>query len=240
MKQQGCIHSIALLLAACGAFAVQAQTPFQTEVAPSWGWKPDEVNRYKDYLKPGRSRPPWSTAVVAPPAGAKPAAPKPGEAQPGAAGETPPAIKAYCQNIEDPALDARFLYQKSELQRLEGELKKSTSALEAKIAEDQQWVQRRDEFINMADGTLVALLTKIKPDAAAAELAGIDEAAAAALLLKLKPKISSAILDQMDSTKASRLISVMIGAARRPEKPASPETKQAAATPDAGKAQGTP
>jgi flagellar motility protein MotE (MotC chaperone) len=236
MKQQGCIHLIAMLVAACGAFAVQAQTPFQTEVAPSWGWKPDEVNRYKDYLKPGKSRPPWSTAVVASPA----AAPRPVEAKPGATAETPPAIKAYCQNIEDPALDARFLYQKSELQRLEGELKKSTSALETKIAEDQQWVQRRDEFINMADGTLVALLTKIRPDAAAAQLAGIDEAAAAALLLKLKPKISSAILDQMDSAKASRLISVMIGAARRPEKPASPETKQAAATPEAGKVQGTP
>jgi flagellar motility protein MotE (MotC chaperone) len=236
MKQQGCIHLIAMFVAACGAFAVQAQTPFQTEVAPSWGWKPDEVNRYKDYLKPGKSRLPWSTAVVAAPAAAR----RPEEAKPGVPAETSPAIKAYCQNIEDPALDARFLYQKSELQRLEGELKKSTSALETKIAEDQQWVQRRDEFINMADGTLVALLTKIRPDAAAAQLAGIDEAAAAALLLKLKPKISSAILDQMDSAKASRLISVMIGAARRPEKPASPETKQAAATPEAGKVQGTP
>ncbi len=232
MKQQGCIHLIAMLVAACSAFAVQAQSPFQTEVAPSWGWRPEEVARYKEYLKPGKSRPPWSTAVVAAPA----AAPKPEEAKPGASAETPPAIKAYCQNIEDAVLDARFLHQKSELQHLEGELEKRTAALEAKRAEVQYWVQQRDGFINMADGALLALLSKIKPDAAAAELAGIDEAAAAALLLKLKPRSASAILDQMDGAKASRLISVMIGAAKRPEKAASPETPPAlekASTPEA-------
>jgi flagellar motility protein MotE (MotC chaperone) len=229
MKHWGCINLIAVFLTAWGACAVQAQSSFQTEVMPSWGWKPGQVARYKDYLKPGRSRArlPWSTAVIGPAAESKQPAPEPAEAKSTAPAQTAAEIKAYCKNIEDPALDARFLYQKSELQRLEGELKKRTSELETKIAEDRRWMQMRDDFINMADASLLALIKKMKPDAAAAQLASIDEAAAAALLLKLKPRVSSAILDQMDTAKASRLLSVMIGSARRPEKGAPPETPPA-------------
>ncbi len=224
MKNWGRINLITMLLAACCACAVQAQTPFRTQVMPRWGWKPEQVARYKDYLKPGsKASLPWSTAVAGPSEESKPPAPKPSEAKPSAAAETP-EIKAYCKNIEDTALDARFLYQKSELQRLEGELKKRTAALEAKIAEDRRWMQMRDDFIKMADKSLLALLKKMKPDAAAEQLARIDEAAAAALLLKLNPRVSSAILDQMNTAKASRLISVMVGSARRPEKGAPPET----------------
>ena len=66
----------------------------------------------------------------------------------------------------------------------------------------------------------------------------IDEEAAAALLLKLKPRSASAILDQMDGAKAARLVSVMIGAAQRPEKaPENVPTQQAPAGPGAGKEQ---
>lgn len=225
MKHWGRIIPMAVLLTACGMCAVGAQTPFRTQVMPRWGWKPEQVARYKDYLKPGKSkaRLPWSAAVAGPSGEAGPAVSKPAETKPPAAAETP-EIKAYCKNIEDTALDARFLYQKSELQRLEGELKKRTAALEAKIAEDRRWMQMRDDFIKMADKSLLALLKKMKPDAAAEQLARIDEAAAAALLLKLNPRVSSAILDQMNTAKASRLISVMVGSARRPEKGAPPET----------------
>ncbi len=49
-------------------------------------------------------------------------------------------------------------------------------------------LQRRDEFINKAEGSLVALYAKIKPDAAAAQLADIDEEAAAALLIETQPQ----------------------------------------------------
>jgi flagellar motility protein MotE (MotC chaperone) len=191
---------------------------------PTWGWKPEEVAHYKELLKPKKpeASAAWSAATVAPP----PVAPKPEvKALPEA-----PAIKAYCQNIEDAALEVRFLNQKNEILRLEGELEKRTAALEAKRAEYQTWLQRRDEFISKAEGGLVALYTKIKPDAAAVQLAALDEEAAAALLMKLKPKSASAILDQMDGAKAARLVSVMIGAAQKPDKAdknANPEAQPA-------------
>ncbi len=89
--------------------------------------------------------------------------------------------------------------------------------------EFQEWLKRRDEFIAKAEGNLVKLYSKIKPDAAAPQLAAMDEEAAAALLLKLSAKTSSAILDQMETAKAARLVSVMIGAARPSDRPAGPE-----------------
>ncbi|MGO9485846.1 MAG: MotE family protein [Rhodomicrobium sp.] len=229
--------------AACLALA----GPAWAEQAPTWGWKPEEVAHYKEFLKPKKPENPWSTTVAGPPAaGQKPAGSKAEEGKAPGAAETPATIKAYCQNIEDPALDARFLNQKAELSRLEGELEKRTSLLEAKRAEYQLWLQRRDEFVAKAEGSLVALYSKIKPDAAAMQLADLDEEAAAALLLRLSPRSASAILNQMDSAKAARLVSVMIGAAKRPEKAAAPENppapdkappKEASASPEAGKEQ---
>jgi len=123
-------------------------------------------------------------------------------------------------------LDARFLHQKAELTHLEDELAKKTTFLEAKKTEFQEWLKRRDDFINKAEGSLVKLYSKIKPDAAALQLAALDEEAAAALLLKLSAKSSSAILDQMETAKAARLVSVMIGAAQPSDK-AAPSEKEA-------------
>jgi flagellar motility protein MotE (MotC chaperone) len=232
------------LLAACAGLV----TPVHAQRAPAWGWKPEEVAHYQQLLKPKKPEMPnaWTAATVAAPEAAKPAAQAAGESKPPPAPETP-AVKAYCQNIEDAALDVRFLNQKNEIRRLEGELEKRRTALEDKRAEYQRWLERRDEFINKAEGSLVALYGKIKPDAAAVQLAAIDEEAAAALLLKLKTKSASAILDQMDSAKAARLVSVMIGAAKRPDKAPGPETaaapgnapgqETAAAGPEAGKEQ---
>jgi flagellar motility protein MotE (MotC chaperone) len=224
--------------------------------AGAWGWKADE-GMGAPQAKP---RPPaaerrgWSPSLVAP--SAAPAAPglepaesaqkseAPPPAKPAGSAETPANVKSYCENIADQALDARFLAQKAELMRLEEELAKRTALLEAKKTEYQAWLKRRDEFIEKAEGSLVKLYAKIKPDAAAPQLAAMDEEAAAALLLKLSPKASSAILDQMDSGKAARLASIIIGAARPGDKPASParnapaeqapESKKEAGQPQAG------
>ncbi len=197
----------------------------------AWGWKPEEVAHYKELIKPKKSetQTAWGATVIVSPAEPAGKGAKSAGAKSAPPLETPAAVKAYCENIEDAALDARFLHQKSELQRLEGELEKRTSALEAKRAEYQDWLQRRDEFISKAEGSLVNLYSKIKPDAAALQLAAIDEDAAAALLLKLSARSSSAILNQMDSGKAARLVSVMIGVAKPPEKAA---TSEKAAAPE--------
>ncbi|MFZ1110050.1 MAG: hypothetical protein WAN43_17090 [Rhodomicrobium sp.] len=209
-----------------------------SESAGAWGWKADEgVGAPREKPRPApREAKGWKPALVAP--GSEPVAPP---AKTDAPPETAANVKSYCENIADQALDARFLAQKAELTRLEEELAKRTALLEAKKTEYQEWLTRRDEFISKAEANLVKLYAKIKPDAAAPQLAALDEEAAAALLLKLSPKASSAILDQMESGKAARLVSIIIGAAKPGDKAASPaRSAPADQSPESKKEAGQP
>lgn len=204
----------------------------------AWGWKEEEGTGSKPRQRPKKDG--WGPSVQTPaakPANAPPkaeeaAAPKAEEAAKSA--DAPPTVKSYCENIADQALDARFIAQKAELARLEGELAKRTDQLEAKKAEYQAWLKRRDEFINKVEESLVKLYTKIKPDAAAPQLAAMDEEAAAALLMRLSAKTSGAILDQMEAGKAARLVSIVMGAAKADDKPAKPAASTAASAPPEG------
>ena len=219
MKRQ---RILAVLLSAA---ILAATTPdvFSAERTPTWGWKEEEGASTPRKPRPAPAQNAWlaKAATPAPDPASPPNVEPPAKAA--AAAEPPPTVKSYCENIADPALDARFLHQKAELKHLEEELAKKTTLLEAKKTEFQEWLKRRDDFINKAEGSLVKLYSKIKPDAAAPQLAALDEEAAAALLLKLSAKASSAILDQMDTAKAARLVSVMIGAARPSDKAATSE-----------------
>jgi flagellar motility protein MotE (MotC chaperone) len=228
------------MLAAAATFTVP-----DAKRALAWGWKEDEGTGGKPRQRPRKDG--WGPSVQTPPA--KPAhtqlkaeeasapkveeaaAPKAEEAPKSVpAPEAPPTVKTYCENIADQALDARFIAQKAELARLEGELAKRTAQLEAKKAEYQEWLKRRDEFINKVEDSLVKLYTKIKPDAAAPQLSAMEEDAAAALLMRLSAKTSGAILDQMEAGKAAKLVSIVMGAAKaddRPAKPAAPATASA-------------
>jgi flagellar motility protein MotE (MotC chaperone) len=234
------LQFLAVFLAASASLAALKATP-----SLAWGWKEEEGTGAirQPAQQPATSsthekKRSWNPAVVATPpvepaaTAEQPEAPKPEMLAPGPAkpADAPVNVKAYCENIADQALDARFLVQKAELARLEEELTKRTAMLEAKKAEYQEWLKRRDEFISKAEGSLVKLYTKIKPDAAAPQLAAMDEEAAAALLLKLSPKASSAILDQMETGKAARLVSVIIGAAK-PDRGAAPERSPAPSAP---------
>lgn len=179
------------------------------ERTPTWGWKENEGLGATHKQHPAPKQNAWQPKVDEQ---------QSGQAAPAAEQPPPASVKSYCENIADPALDARFLHQKAELARLEEELGKKTTLLEEKKVEFQRWMKRRDEFVAKAQDNLLKLYAKMKPDAAALQLAAMDEEAAAALLLKLSARTSSAILNQMDSAKGARLVSVMIGAGRPSDK----------------------
>jgi flagellar motility protein MotE (MotC chaperone) len=211
-------HCAVFVLAAALSLVASFLPVCGAERQPAWGWKAEEgagPPPKHPRPAPAANSDAWRAKVAEP----DHKAPKPEpqvKAAPG--GEASATAKSYCENIADPALDARFLSQKAELTRLEEELAKRTSLLEAKRVELQGWLKRRDDFMSKAEGSLIALYSKIKPDAAAPLLAAMDEEAAAALLLKLSAKTSSAILDEMETGKAARLVSVMIGAAKPEDK----------------------
>jgi flagellar motility protein MotE (MotC chaperone) len=133
---------------------------------------------------------------------------------PGAAPETDlPLAREYCLNIADAAADARFAWQKKVLADLEQEIAKRVEALEAKTAEYQRWLARRDEFAKKAQESVVTIYARMRPDAAAAQLVAMDEETAAAVLVRLQPRSASAILNEMEATQAARLTATIGGAA---------------------------
>ncbi|MBP2149125.1 MotE family protein [Xanthobacter flavus] len=139
------------------------------------------------------------------------AEPSPG-APDAAAGEN---AALYCRNIADAAADARFTRQQAALAAMEKEIEARLAQLEAKRAEYQEWLARRETFLKKADDSLIAVVSQMRPDAAAAQLAAMNEDMAAAVLARLSPRVASAILNESEPARAARLTSTMVGMARR-------------------------
>lgn len=108
----------------------------------------------------------------------------------------------YCANIAAAAEIARNARQAKLLVEIEQQIEQRLSELEGKRAELQELLDRHDAFVRKADEHIVAIYARMRPEAAAAQLADMDEDAAAALLFRLQPKYSSAILNEMDASRA--------------------------------------
>ncbi len=126
--------------------------------------------------------------------------------------------RQYCVNITNAAADARFAWQTATLQNLHLQVEESVAALEAKRAEYETWLARREKFLNQAKEDVVAIYSRMRPDAAAVQLAAMDDETAAAVLAKLKVRNSSAILNEMDPARAAQLTNTLAGAAGLPTK----------------------
>lgn len=117
----------------------------------------------------------------------------------------------YCKNIANPAADARYTRQVDSLTALEKQVDDRIAKLEAKRAEYEEWVKKREDFLAKADAAVVAIYSQMRPDAASQQIAVMDPEAAAAILSKLSPRIASAILNEMNATTAAMLTNVMAG-----------------------------
>ena len=131
-------------------------------------------------------------------------------AAPAASGASSDAEK-FCTNIGDAASDARFAWEARTLKDLKAEIEAATAALEAKRAELQESLARRDEFQKRAEQNVTEIYSKMRPEAAAAQLAALDERTAAAVLIKLNSRAASAILGEMDIPRAVSLAELIAG-----------------------------
>jgi flagellar motility protein MotE (MotC chaperone) len=151
---------------------------------------------------------------------AEDAAPAPAPAQQDAAAPAAPAaagdeVQRFCSNIVDAARDRRYALQAQELQKLQADIDTRMKALEAKRAEYEEWLKRRDDFLAKAEDNVVKIYAKMKPDAAAERLAAVKVELAAGILMKLDPRQASTILNEMDSKVAAVITGVMASAARK-------------------------
>lgn len=119
--------------------------------------------------------------------------------------------RQYCVNIRDVAADARFAWQKSTLEALDKRLAERIAALEEKRAEYETWLKKREDFLATARDDIVAIYSKMRPEAAASQLTALDDGMAAAVLARLNARASSAILNEMDAARASQLASTLAG-----------------------------
>jgi flagellar motility protein MotE (MotC chaperone) len=145
--------------------------------------------------------------ITPPPAAAAAAA----QAEPMPRDGTDANANLYCKNIANPAADARYSRQVDALTALEKKIDDRIAKLEAKRAEYEEWVKKREDFLAKADAAVVAIYSQMRPDAASQQIAVMDPVAAAAILSKLNPRIASAILNEMNAQTAAMLTNVMAG-----------------------------
>ncbi len=100
-------------------------------------------------------------------------------------------IQQFCTNIADAARDQRYLLQKQDLEKLQGEVDARIVKLEERRAEYEDWLKRRNDFLKQAELGLVDIYKTMKADAAAGQLELVNPAIAAAIVMKLPPRQSS-------------------------------------------------
>ena len=121
----------------------------------------------------------------------------------------------YCSNIADAAADARYALHKQELANMEKEIEGRLKILEAKRAEYEDWLRRRNEVLEKADETIVAIYSRMRPDAAALQLINMEDEIAAAVIAKLNPRTASAVLNEMEPARAAQLANIITDAPKR-------------------------
>ncbi|MFL0692449.1 MAG: MotE family protein [Agrobacterium tumefaciens] len=121
-------------------------------------------------------------------------------------------IRQFCTGIADAARDQRYLLQKQELDQLQADVDSRIAILEERRAEYEDWLTRRNEFMQQAEGQLVEIYRKMAPDAAAPQLEETNVMLAAAIIMKLPPRQSSLILTEMSPAKAAQVASIMSSA----------------------------
>jgi len=126
------------------------------------------------------------------------------------------AAGRFCRNVETQAEAARFELQMQRLEAAKLEINDRIALLEKKRSEYESWLKRRDDFLAKTQNSLITIMAKMKPAAAAEQLALSDDMVAASLLLKLKPAQASAIMNELPPEKAANLTHILASAQKVP------------------------
>lgn len=132
-----------------------------------------------------------------------------------AAGEVSGDIERFCSNIADAARDRRYALQKAELETLQKAVDERIATLEEKRLEYEEWLKRRNDFLEKAETSLVDIYSRMRPDAAAERLAEVNVELAAGILMKLQARQAGIILNEMKTEAAAALTGIMASAARK-------------------------
>lgn len=130
--------------------------------------------------------------------GTSPAAPK-------AVAAAPVPKDDYCANIADLAADARYMLQMKTLEDLEKKIDQKIVLLEAKRAESEAFLKKRNDAIKETRQDLVDIFSKMKPDVAAAQFEILDVETSASILKQLNARVAGTILNEMKAPVAAAI-----------------------------------
>lgn len=217
------MRTASLLAIGVAALVLTASGPASTENAPprkvrTVGIKPPVPEPKPVIIEEPAVAPESAAQEATPPAPVAPAtAPlldlKSTGTVPGATEESD--IQRFCSNIADAARDRRYALQTAELKKLQDDIDQRMKALEAKRAEYEDWLKRREAFLDKAQDGVVEIYAKMKPDAAAERLSEVDANLAAGILMKLDTRKAGVILNEMDRKAAATLTGIMAAVARK-------------------------
>jgi flagellar motility protein MotE (MotC chaperone) len=122
----------------------------------------------------------------------------------------------FCVNIADRARDARYVLQKEALDKARQDLAEQKADLAARESAFAALQKARESEIKAAQKGLVDIYAKMKPDAAASQLALMGVGMASAILHELNVRAASAILNQMEPEIAARISARLASAADLP------------------------
>ena len=111
----------------------------------------------------------------------------------------------YCANIADLAADARYMLQMKTLEELEKKIDQKIVLLEAKRAESEAFLKKRNDAIKETRQDLVDIFSKMKPDVAAAQFEILDVETSASILKELNARVAGTILNEMKTATAAAI-----------------------------------
>lgn len=113
--------------------------------------------------------------------------------------------KIYCTNNDAGAAQARDARRREKLAQLEKEIEQRSSALATLMQDARNWVEKREKMLSATRDGLVETYSKMKPEAAAQQLAAMNDETATSIIMKLNARAASAILNEMGAERAARL-----------------------------------
>lgn len=115
----------------------------------------------------------------------------------------------YCENVSEDAEAIRMKWQMRAMFDAEEQMNAKIAQLDEKVAELREWVERREQILQRAEGHVVDIYSKMRAEAAAEQLSTLDDITAVSVLMQMKARQAGAILAEMPAERAAYLTDTM-------------------------------
>lgn len=130
--------------------------------------------------------------------------------------ETRRSTEAVCPIVLDPATQTAIESERRSLHAMAQDVADKTAILEQRTEALKAWLQKRDMLVRQVNKFITDTYSRMKADAAAAQLSAMDFAQAGAILSRLDPDKAGAIMSEMDPGKAATILAALNSTVDKP------------------------